>query len=444
MVRERVQLFHTRDRRPFVAALHRLGEQVVVHLAAAEYQGAGGRATLVNGIVVEHGLERPAGEIGQRRSRFLAAKQRLRGHHHEWALHRPLRLTAQQVEVLCWRRAVGDADVAFGRRLQESLDATAGVLGAAALVSVRQQQGQPRRDAPLAEPRRDELIEHDLGPVHEVAVLRFPEHERVTGRHGVTVLEPDARQFRQRRIVYFERGGGLRQRLDRREGLAVVDVVQYHVAMREGAATRILSGESHRCVLRQERRQREGFGVAPVDPTGDGERGAAPLQLGVHLGVHRERRRPHQQLFVEGGQLFGGNSGFQHTGRDRFRRRGGHGFLGCVRRPEGGLDLQQMGVSPGDQRVGFACRDHASLFQRRGVLLSQCRMHLDLGRHDRLREARFVAFVVSVTAVADQVDQHVAAELQAVRHRQPDRRQARWCVVRVDVDDRDVEALRQV
>ena len=63
--------------------------------------------------------------------------------------------------------------------------------------------------------------------------------------------------------------------------------------------------------------------------------------------------------------------------------------------------------------------------------------------HQRLGERRFVAFVVAVAAVADQVDQEVALERGAVRPGQPRRLDAGDRVVGVDVDDRDLEAARQ-
>ena len=72
------------------------------------------------------------------------------------------RLAAQQVEVLRRRREVRDADVALGGELQEALEAGRGVLGARALVAVRQQQRQARGLAPLRQAGDDELVDDDL------------------------------------------------------------------------------------------------------------------------------------------------------------------------------------------------------------------------------------------------------------------------------------------
>ena len=48
------------------------------------------------------------------------------------------------------------------------------MFGSAALVAVGQEQGEARSLTPLRLSRRDELIDHDLRAVDEVAVLRFP------------------------------------------------------------------------------------------------------------------------------------------------------------------------------------------------------------------------------------------------------------------------------
>ena len=95
------------------------------------------------------------------------------------------------------------------------------------------------------------------------------------------------------------------------------------------------------------------------------------------------------------------------------------------------------------QRVGAAGVDHAALDQRPRPDLAHRRVRGDLLVHQRLRERRLVALVVAVAAVADQVDEEVALEPRAVRERQPRRLDARYRIVGVDVDDRDLEAARQ-
>ena len=125
------------------------------------------------------------------------------------------RLAAQQVEVLRRRRAVGDADVDVGGELQEPLGPRAGVIRALAFVRVRQQQHQRRALPPLAARRDEELVDHDLRAVDEVAVLRFPDHQPRRLLDVVAVLEAEHRVLGQRAVVDLERGARLRQRLQR-------------------------------------------------------------------------------------------------------------------------------------------------------------------------------------------------------------------------------------
>jgi len=95
-----------------------------------------------------------------------------------------------------------------------------------------------------------------------------------------------------------------------------------------------------------------------------------------------------------------------------------------------GVDL----VGP-DQSVGD---------QLRREQLAHRRVLADLQIHERLRVRRLVRLVVTEAPVPDQVHHHVAVVHAAVVVRKGDRGDARLDVVRVDVDDRDVEALGEI
>ena len=94
--------------------------------------------------------------------------------------------------------------------------------------------------------------------------------------------------------------------------------------------------------------------------------------------------------------------------------------------------------------VGLFLRDRALGHQRAREQLTHRLLGLDLGRHLRLRVGGLVGLVVAVAAVADQVHDDVVAELLAEREREPHGADARGDVVGVDVEDRHVEALREV
>ena len=78
-----------------------------------------------------------------------------------------------------------------------------------------------------------------------------------------------------------------------------------------------------------------------------------------------------------------------------------------------------------------------------GEQLAHGRVAGDLLVHQRLRERRLVALVVAVAAVADQIDQEVAAEPRAILPGQARRLEAGDRIVGVDVDDRNLEAARE-
>src|SRR5919201_2113194 len=156
------------------------------------------------------------------------------------------------MEVLPGGRAIGDADVLLGGELQEALQPRARMLGAVSLVAVWQEQREPRRLAPLGEARDDELIDHDLRAVDEVAELGLPEYERLRRSDGIAVLEADAGVLGKRRVVDLEGGARVVQVLERRERLAGVDVVEDGVAMRERPALRVLTSQPDRNPLDEE------------------------------------------------------------------------------------------------------------------------------------------------------------------------------------------------
>ena len=156
------------------------------------------------------------------------------------------RLPPQQMEVLRGRRAVGDAHVDVGRRLQEPLEPRARMIGSLALVAVRQQHHQRRRQSPLGAARRDELVEHDLRAVDEIAVLRFPDHEAAAAPGCCSRTRSRARRSR-RAGCCGSRTRRARAAAPQRHVLFAGDgVVQHGVPMAEGAAFDVFAGEPDR------------------------------------------------------------------------------------------------------------------------------------------------------------------------------------------------------
>ena len=97
-----------------------------------------------------------------------------------------------------------------------------------------------------------------------------------------------------------------------------------------------------------------------------------------------------------------------------------------------------------DQRFGLLRSQDALLDEPRRVELAGGRLRSDLGDHQRLGVRGLVLLVVPEAPVADEVDHDVVTELLPVRESEPDRSDRSLRVVRVDVDDRNVEALGEV
>ena len=416
---------------------------VVVDLARAEHEPF--HELVIGARVVEDGLEGALGEVGERRGGALQPQQAFRRHQDERPRNGIERLAADEVEELRGGRAVRDAHVVLRGELQVALEARARVLGAVALVAVWQQHRQARRLVPLGKARRDELVDDDLGAVAEVTELGFPDHERLGCGDGVAVLEAEHCVLGQRRVVYLEGRLRLADALHRRVGGAGVRVVQDEVAVREGAALAVLPGHADRDALGEEARERERLGLAPLDAAlveGD----CAALQLLGELRVGREALGEAQQLGVEAAQLLAGDRGDDDLA-------GGGGWWRCDiaggdRLAERGLEalvsVLDAVVDIGDELGRRRLRDDAVFDELPGVELADAGPVADLADGERLRVGRLVGLVVAEAAVADEVDDDIVGEALAERHREPDRVQRGLGIVGIDVDDRDVEPLRQI
>ena len=109
-LRERVELLETDDGGAGVASLVTLGAQLVGDLPRAEQDPR--RAS--DSAVRQHGKEAPGGELGDRRGGERRAQHPLRSQRHQRLAPGPLRLAAQQMEVLRGGRRLADLDVVLG------------------------------------------------------------------------------------------------------------------------------------------------------------------------------------------------------------------------------------------------------------------------------------------------------------------------------------------
>ena len=222
------------------------------------------------------------------------------------------------------------------------------------------------------------------------------------------------------------------------------------MAVGEGAALGVLAGEADVDALGQQRGEGERLGVAEVDAALL-DRLEAAGERAAQLAVDREALRHLQQRLVQGAELLGGDRGVDRGLAVRSSSpvpvvvTVGSSYSPdsiFARRSLSAADISSWRSS---EARSTSSRGHDSLGdQLLGVDLGDRRVGLDLRRHQRLGVGGLVGLVVAEAAVADHVDDDVAAPALAVGHRQADRGRAGLDVVGVDVDDRDVEALRHV
>src|SRR5215470_13278552 len=178
LVRERVELLDADDRGVVRPALATRAQDVVVDLARAR-DDASHRRRLERVDLADHRLEAALRELLQARHRLALAQQRLRGHHDQGLAERPHHLPPQQVEDLRGCRRHAHLDVVLGAELEVPLEPRRRVLRPLPLVAMRQQQREAAHPCPLRLARGDELVDHHLRAVREVAELRLPDGQLV-------------------------------------------------------------------------------------------------------------------------------------------------------------------------------------------------------------------------------------------------------------------------
>ena len=336
--------------------------------------------------------------------------------------------------------------------LQEPLDAAGRVLGALALVPVRQEDDESRLAHPLGLARAEELVDDDLRAVDEVAELRLPDAQDVGGLVRVAELEAEDAVLREEAVV----DGQLRRLVrvyvvDEAVLAAVVLVVDDGVPVRERAALDVLAREADGHAVQEQRAERQRLAERPVDALagrhGLREAGEAAPEAAVELEAVGDRR----QRGADGGERVRGRARLAEGAVADVRRRDDllpvlapdvavprERVLGLERPGEDVVDVRDDPRDVGGRHDGLRGRD------RLEVLGQHRRLRPHLGVHHRLRERRLVDLVVAELAVADEVDDDVRLELVAPRDGGLEDAADRLGVVGVDVEDGRAERLAEV
>ena len=205
----------------------------------------------------------PAAISSSRDTARLWRSSDLRRHQDQRLADVALQLAAQDVEVVGRRRAVGDLHVVLGAQLQEALEPRRGMLRPLALVAVRQQADEAGHAQPFALARGDELVEHHLRAVGEVAELRLPQRQRVRLGERIAILEAEHRLFRQHRVDDLEARLAVAEMVERGVALLGLLVDQHRVALREGAALAVLAGQADRMAFVEQRAEGQRLARSP-------------------------------------------------------------------------------------------------------------------------------------------------------------------------------------
>ena len=213
--------------------------------------------------------------------------------------------------------------------------------------------------------------------------------------------------------------------------------------MRERSPLGVLTREPDRDPVLEERRERKRLGVAPVDSSLT-EALAATLELACELRVHVEAVGHLQELLAELEEPIGRHRRDDGGSGVGLRQRLGVRNRRCEARAELVVRASELASVSSNIRADRPGPITPSCDETRRVRLADRDLLFDPLRLERLRVRRLVLLVVAEPPVADEIHDDVVPELLAIREGEPDRRERGLGIVGVDVDDRNVEALREI
>ena len=268
---------------------------------------------------------------------------------------------------------------------------------------------------------------------------------------AVAVLEAQHRDLREQAVVDLEARLLRREVRERHVLLARLLVDDRGVAVAEGAAAAVLAGEPHRRAFDQQRSEGERLAEPPIDRPVLGHDLAPPLEHRDELRVHREIRaasspdRSESCASCSTGTAVTGSVlglGAREAGPGAARL---EGLVGSGRLRHDAIEgLAQLLGEIGLDALDVGPLQDAAREQLLGVELSHRFLVADLLVEQRLREARLVALVVAVAAIADHVDHDVLPEALAPLHRHLHAVHDGLGLVAVHVQDRHLDHLGDV
>src|SRR3546814_9650561 len=95
------------------------------------------------------------------------------------------------VEIVRRGRNIAHLDLVAGAELEEAFEARRAMLGSLPFIAVRQQQHEAVGAQTLGLTRGDELVDHALRAVGEIAALRFPQDPRFRLGHRLAIFDAE-------------------------------------------------------------------------------------------------------------------------------------------------------------------------------------------------------------------------------------------------------------
>src|SRR3990167_86961 len=288
--RNRVKLFDAQQVNIVQTLGIAFGQQVVIDLARTQHHALDlvvglqfDRRVALLRVVPHHAVEAGAiGEIGGFGHAERVTQQRFRRHQDQRFAEITMQLAAQDVEVVRRRCAVGNDPVVMCGQLQEAFQTGGGVFRPLTFEPVRQQADKARHPQPLRLARVDELVEHDLRAVGEIAELGFPHRQGVGFGQRIAVFEAQHRIFRQHGVDDFIAGLTRTDMVQRVVTLFGGLVDETGMALREGATGAILPCQTDGETFDLKAAKGQSFGGGPIKALA----GFEHFGLGIKLAGH--------------------------------------------------------------------------------------------------------------------------------------------------------------
>ncbi|GIX20403.1 MAG: hypothetical protein KatS3mg120_2079 [Erythrobacter sp.] len=425
-------------------------DQLIGHLARAQHEAADLFVRDCARVGKDAAELLVTDKIGLAAARHRMAQQRLGAHDDQRLPEIAQHLPAQHVEVVGRRGDVAHAHIVIGAQLEEALEPRRGVLRPLALVTVRQEHHEAIGAQPLALAAGDELIDHDLRAIGKVAELAFPQHQALGIGHGIAIFKAEHAIFGQRAVVHLE--AAMRQGGERHIFALGLLIHPHRVALREGAAARILARKPHPEALHHQAAEGERLGGGPVEALAGGKHlalggkhaleGLVDLEVGGDFGEHPAERVDHLGFDpgLDAAARGLGVGGLVEPGPAPAEPVGLVGLVGLAGLELGIEQLDELGCD----RLTRTRRHHALADQPLLIDYADLGVLADLVIHQRLGELGLITLVVAEAAIAPHVDHHVAVEGLAIFDRELAGEGHRLGIVAIDVEDRRHHALGHI